>query len=170
MSSLFRQILIALCCSSPLIAKSPGSISFATGVYDLLRERHRTWEFEIEYKFHFQHRTLPRYLEVRPLLGVMTTLERSVYAYLGLNFDLLFFNHFLIAPGFAAGYYAQGHGKNLGYPIEFRSGIEMAWQFADARRLGAHFYHLSNASLGKRNPGEESLVLFYDIPVNELFH
>ncbi|MEN9654968.1 MAG: hypothetical protein RL235_1080 [Chlamydiota bacterium] len=99
----------------------------------------------------------------------MSTAFGSGYLYAGLNFDFLLGGRLAFAPGFAAGYYWAGSGKNLGYPIEFRSGIELAWQFADAERIGVHFYHLSNASIGKRNPGEESLVLFYDIPVSRLF-
>lgn len=148
----------------------PDFISFAAGAYDFLREKHRTWEFEAEYKFHLRCLKSPnRYLEFRPLAGIMSTVLGSGYLYLGINFDLLFFDHILFAPGFAAGYYWKGHGKNLGYPLEFRSGVELAWQFSDWRRLGIHFYHISNASIGKRNPGEESLVLFYDIPLSKGF-
>ena len=87
----------------------------------------------------------------------------STYLYGGINFDLLFWDHLLIAPGFAAGWYNQGSGKDLGYPVEFRSGIELSYQFDDWRRLGIHFYHLSNASIGHRNPGEESLDVYYSI-------
>lgn len=152
--------------SSLSAAHPPDLLSFAAGAYDLCREKHRTFEFEIEYKFHLKCLSPPnRYLQFRPLVGVMATAKGSFYGYLGINFDLLFCDHLLFAPGFAAGYFAPGSGKNLGYPIEFRSGIELAWQFSDWRRLGIHFYHLSNASIGRRNPGEESLVLFYDIPL-----
>lgn len=144
--------------------------SIASGVFDFLREKHRTWEFDLEYKVHFRWLKSPfQYLEFRPLLGVMSTIRGSGYVYGGINFDLLFFDHLLIAPGFAAGYYWEGGGKNLGYPIEFRSGIELGWQFDGGSRLGLHFYHLSNASLGKRNPGEESIVLYYDIPLEKGF-
>lgn len=163
--------IVALCCVSRLVATPPPDfISFATGVYDLMRERHRTWEFEAEYKFHVKWMKSPnRYLEFRPLVGLMGTVRGSGYLYLGLNFDLLFCDHLLIAPGFAAGYYWKGGGKDLGYPLEFRSGIELAWQCSDWRRFGVHFYHLSNASIGKRNPGEESLVFFFDIPLEKGF-
>jgi hypothetical protein len=156
---------------SPLTAAPPPDFfSFGTGVYDFLRERSRTWEFEAEYKFHLKCLKSPnRYLEFRPLVGLMATIQGSIYVYAGLNFDLLFFDHLLFAPGFAAGYFSKGRGKDLGYPIEFRSGVELAWQFDDWHRLGIHFYHLSNASLGRRNPGEESLVLFYDIPIAKGF-
>ncbi len=155
--------------TSPLAleaAPPPDYLSFATGVYNLLHPKWRTWEFDLEYKFHLRCLKSPnRYLEFRPLVGALLTLKGTKYFYLGLNFDLLFFDHLLFAPGFAAGYFSKGNGRDLGYPIEFRSGVEFAWQFSDARRLGVHFYHLSNASIGRRNPGEESLVIFYDIPL-----
>ncbi|OGN64352.1 MAG: hypothetical protein A3E80_05015 [Chlamydiae bacterium RIFCSPHIGHO2_12_FULL_49_9] len=157
-----RALLSFLLCSKAFCA--PSCLSVATGVFDLLRDKYRTWEFEIEYKTYFPWKPNP-HVNLRPLIGLMATIEGSVYAYGGLNFDILLFDHLVFAPGFAAGYYYQGGGKNLGYPAEFRSGIELAWQFDDYRRLGVHFYHLSNASLGRRNPGEESLVLFYDIPI-----
>ena len=166
-----KKLLALFILASTVYGKPPPDfISFSTGVYDFLRERSRTWEFAAEYKFHVKAFKSPnRYLEFRPLVGLMANIRGSGYLYLGLNFDLLFFDHLLIAPGFAAGYFWQGGGKSLGYPLEFRSGVELAWQFEDWHRLGVHFYHLSNASLGKRNPGEESFVLFYDIPLAEGF-
>jgi len=148
----------------------PDWISFGGGIFDFLRERHRTAEFEVEYKFHIRRLGAPlRFLDFVPLVGVMANTGGGGYAYAGLNFDFLLGDSVVLAPGFAAGYYWAGKGKNLGYPLEFRSGVELAWQFADFRRLGIHFYHLSNASLGKKNPGEESLVLFYDIPIRKRF-
>lgn len=144
----------------------PDLLSVACGTFDILREKHRTFEFEIEYQFHLKCLTPPnRYVNFRPLIGAMATARGSFYGYVGINFDILLFDHILFAPGFAAGYYAQGKGKNLGFPLEFRSGVELGWQFSDWHRLGVHFYHISNASIGRRNPGEESLVLFYDIPI-----
>lgn len=163
-----KKILVFFLCIAPLQASPPPDfLSFASGIFDLLHDRSRTWEIAMEYKFHLKKWHSPnRYLEFRPLIGLMGTVRGAVYCYLGLNFDLLFLDHLLFAPGFAAGYYHSGkEGKNLGYPIEFRSGVELAWQFADWHRLGLHFYHLSNASIGSKNPGEESLVLFYDIPL-----
>lgn len=144
----------------------PDYLSFAGGYFNVPKEKWRTGEFALEYKFHIRKIPPPtHYVNFRPLLGIMTTLRGSFYAYLGLNFDLLFWKHIHFAPGFAAGYYEKGRGKNLGYPLEFRSGVELGWQFDDASRLGIHFYHLSNAHLGSKNPGEESLVLFYDLPL-----
>ena len=165
-----KKMMLCLIMATVHAAQTPDWISFAGGVYDILRPRHQTGEIEIEYKFHIRKWTSPfQFLEFLPLAGVMATARGSGYLYAGINFDCLFFDHVLFAPGFAAGYYWQGKGKNLGYPLEFRSGIELAWQFSDYRRLGVHFYHLSNASLGSRNPGEESIVIYYDIPISNGF-
>ncbi len=163
----FGALAIAQCLQS---GAPPDWISFAAGIYDLMRPRHRTGEFEIEYKFHVRRFGSPiPCLEFLPLVGLMANVQRGGYLYTGLNFDFVFLNHLQVAPGFAAGYYWPGKGKNLGYPLEFRSGVELGWQFSDYRRLGIHFYHLSNASLGKKNPGEESLVFYYDIPLTKGF-
>ncbi|MDP1607793.1 MAG: acyloxyacyl hydrolase [Chlamydiales bacterium] len=168
-----KMSFFLLCLCLPLITRAyapPNLFSVALGGFDFTRAKYRTWEFELEYKFLLSCFTSPwEFLEFRPLVGVMATATKSVYLYGGLNFDLLFWNHLLIAPGFAAGYYAQGHGKNLGYPLEFRSGVELAYQTCDGHRLGVHFYHLSNASLASRNPGEESIVFYFDIPIKKGF-
>ena len=163
-----RHKFLLLCLVNSLVAKPPDLFTVGAGVFDFTREKHKTFELDLEYKFCLKYSPF-EFLTFRPLLGIMGTALASGYAYVGINFDLLFFNHLLISPGFAAGYYWQGHGKNLGYPIEFRSGVELGWQFGNWHRLGVHFYHLSNASIGKRNPGEESLILFYDIPIKNGF-
>lgn len=167
---MLRKSLLCLLSFSIYASETPDWISCAGGCFDIVRPKHKTAEIEIEYKFHIRKWTSPFYfLEFVPLAGVMTTLRGSGYLYAGLNFDLLIAGHLVVSPGFAAGYYWVGKGKDLGYALEFRSGVEVGWQFADFRRLGIHFYHLSNASLGRKNPGEESLVLYYDIPIKSGF-
>lgn len=160
------KYLAALALATSLSAgelSHPDTVSFGMGAFDFYRNSHRTWEFNFEYKFYPSWVGSPIF-EVRPVTGIMMTALGSGYVWGGLDFDFVLLNHWVLAPGFAAGYYWQGHGKNLGYPLEFRSGIEIGYQFDDGRRLGIHFYHLSNASLGHKNPGEESLILYYEIP------
>lgn len=163
-----RKLSLLLLLATHLLAggglNPPDTVSFAMGAYDFYRSRHRTWEFDVEYKF-FPNWIQSPIFEVRPILGIMMTAQGSGYLTGGLDFDFVFAKKFVLAPGFAACYYWHGHGKNLGFPLEFRTGIELGYQFDDYRRLGIHFYHLSNAGLGSRNPGEESLILYYEIPV-----
>ena len=68
-------------------------------------------------------------------------------------------------PNFAIGGYRRGTAKDLGSVIEFRSGIEIAYRFGNAARLGVAISHISNASISDNNPGTESIVLSYSIPL-----
>ena len=162
-----RFFLVLIFLGMPCIALNPPALlSFSAGAFDVLRSRHRTWEFSLEYQL--QYTSSYRTLNFRPTFGFMLTAQTSSYLYAGINFDLTF-HDFVVSPGFAAGWYRHGHGKDLGFPLEFRSCLECAWQWQDWRRLGVRLSHLSNASIGRRNPGEESLVLFYSIPIRKGF-
>lgn len=155
-----RLFFLLMLCPIFLFAyQKPALLSFGGGVFDFHREKYRTGEFRIEYKSCYE------YALFRPMLGAMATLEGAFYLYAGFGIDWVISNHLLLSPNFAAGYYNHGGGKDLGFPLEFRSGVELGWVFCNQVRLGVHFYHLSNASLGHRNPGEESLVLFLAIPI-----
>jgi lipid A 3-O-deacylase len=115
----------------------------------------------VEYKSHLEW-----YL-FRPMVGLTATAKGAFYAYAGVGLDFVIQDHFIFSPNFAAGYYHQGGDKDLGFPLEFRSGLEVGWQFCSLYRVGVHFYHISNASLGHKNPGEESFVLFVSIPIKK---
>lgn len=139
----------------------PSILSLGIGAFDFHRDRYRTTEFRVEYKSCLEYAT------IRPMIGAMGTIEKSFYLYGGFGLDWILKEHLLISPNFAAGYYNKGEGKNLHFPLEFRSGIELGWVFCNQYRIGIHFYHISNASLGHKNPGEESLVLFFSIPIGK---
>lgn len=165
-----KKIAAMLLIGSSLYAAKPSDqLSFFGGVFDIFRDWHRTFEFGGEYKFYPNWRSPVDFLAFRPLLGAMANADLSTYLYGGINFDLSVSDHFVLAPGFAAGWYNKADGKDLGSPLEFRTCLEAAWQFDNFSRLGLRFYHVSNANIGHRNPGEESLVLFYDVPLSELF-
>lgn len=155
-----KKILILLFLPFALVANEPGLISFGGGIYEVVRNNHNTTaEFRVEWRPSAVWHT------IRPTLGFMMTVRGSTYLYLGFGFDWILKKHFILSPNFAAGWYSKGGGKDLGFPLEFRSGIEMAWRFKNASRAGVHFYHLSNASMGWKNPGEESLVFFFSLPI-----
>lgn len=99
----------------------------------------------------------------------MATAEGSHFIYGGFGFEWFIKNRFFFSPNFALGYYGKGGGKDLGFEIEFRSGVEVGVRFSNRSRLGVHFYHMSNARKlfhwSRKNPGEESLVLFFSFPI-----
>ena len=153
-----KVCLGVLLVTSGLFCAEKDQISIGVGAFNVLRHTHRTVEAKLEYKPKAEWHT------IRPVLGIMATKERALYVYGGFTLEWLFKKHLLFSPDFAAGYYRKGHGKNLGFPLEFRSGVEAGWEFNNHTRIGAHFYHISNAHLGHKNPGEESLECFFSIP------
>lgn len=136
--------------------------SVSAGCFDFMRPRHRTAEVRFEYKPSFNLQTL------RPLFGAMVTFKGASYYYGGISLDLFFNEYLYFSPSIAAGVYLKGKGKDLGFPIEFRSGAEFGIRFKNKYRLSATLCHLSNASLGNKNPGCESLflTLYYPFSIN----
>ena len=89
---------------------------------------------------------------------------------LGVLMDIFFGRRLVVTPNFAPSLYWKGtSGKDLGHPLEFRSGLEIAYRFDDRSRLGLAVHHLSNASISDDNPGTELLTLYYSLPMDGLF-
>ena len=63
------------------------------------------------------------------------------------------------------GLYSRGTGVDLGGPIEFRSGIEVAYHLENGMRLGLGWDHRSNLEIYARNPGVEMVHLRLSIPL-----
>ena len=135
----------------------PSFLSLAVGGYDVLHN-YTAGEFRAEY------RSGTKLIFLKPFVGLLGTTDRAFYGYGGFLTDLYFGSHFVLTPNAAVGYYDNGAGKDLGNHIEFRTGAEFAYRFEDRSRLGLSFNHISNAGIGKRNPGEEELGLVFSIP------
>jgi lipid A 3-O-deacylase len=101
---------------------------------------------------------------ISPFIGVFGTGQGAFYGYFGISFDIHFPENFILTPSEAFGYFAPGHGLNLWSWAEFRSGAELAYRFADDRRVGVSFYHISNAGIGRHDPGEEQLEGVFTVP------
>lgn len=134
-------------------------LTFAGGVFNLNKESKKSAEFQIEYRF------ANSFFMARPMIGAFMTSKSAFYAYTGIGWDLHLSRFLVMTPSFSPGIYFKGNDRDLGYPLEFRSCIEFAYKFQSKGRLGLEFYHVSNASLGEKNPGSESLLLFYSLPL-----
>ena len=121
-------------------------------------------------EFHMEYISGPKVWIFNPFVGVMATTDSAFYGYAGLRLDLFLGRRFVISPSFAPGLYSNGDGKDLGYPVEFRSALEFAYRFDDRSRLGIGVYHLSNASLDENNPGVEVATIHYSYPFNRLLN
>ena len=116
-------------------------------------------EFKIEYK--------PDYniWKLNQLFGIAVTTNKQFYIFSGFIKDFIF-NKIILAPSIVAGYYDKGKGRNLGFPLEFRSALEMSYLLKSSSRIGFQISHTSNASLSKKNPGLETLSFFFALPIS----
>lgn len=92
--------------------------------------------------------------------------ERYVAA--GFFCELPLFSRLVLTPAFAAGWYDPGDDDDdfdLGFPLEFRSTLQLDWCFHSGVRLGITAFHLSNASFGLHNPGTEAIAVVLSIPL-----
>jgi len=103
---------------------------------------------------------------VAPFIGVMGTGKGAFYGYGGLGFDINFWEKWVVTPTAAVGYFEHGSGIDLGAHCEFRTGAEFDYRFDNLVRLGFGFYHISNAGIGKINPGVELATFVLTVPLH----
>ena len=144
-------------------ADDPDFLSFGAGYFDWNRQKAPAAEFRLEY------RSDKKLWIFKPLGGIMGTSDGAVYAFAGIGVDVFFGRRIVLTPSFAPGYYAKGSGLDLGHELEFRSQIEFAYRFDDRSRLGVAVSHMSNASIADENPGTESAILYYSMPLSRIF-
>ncbi|GAA3866497.1 acyloxyacyl hydrolase [Celeribacter arenosi] len=101
----------------------------------------------------------------QPVFGVSLTDDASAWVGAGAAWDEQFGNGY-VELHLMAGLYANGNGVNLGSPLEFRSGVEVGYEFDNGWRVGAYFDHRSNADIEPVNPGLETLQLRVSVPIN----
>ena len=102
----------------------------------------------------------------KPMVGGLVNTDHGYYIYAGIRIDLYLTNNIVVTPNFAPGIYGRGDGKELGHVIEFRSGLDLAYRRKNGSRIAAEVHHLSNASLDENNPGTETFLFTYSIPLN----
>ena len=92
-----------------------------------------------------------------PITGAIITADNATYFYTGVqaNYKLGSMN---FTPSFTPGYYNQGDGKDLGHALEFKSEVQLSLELPKDTQLGFSYNHLSNASLGDKNPGANSYM------------
>lgn len=140
------------------LADDPDLLAVGIGPYNVL---HRDKEAQLRLEYRFAYRLLHI---LRPVVGTLATNDGSFYGYGGFRLDAEF-GHFVIMPEATVGYWTRGSGKELGGPVEFKTGAEFAYRFKDYSRLGVAFDHISNAGIYRTNPGVESALLVYSIPL-----
>ena len=92
-----------------------------------------------------------------PITGAMITADNAGYIYTGVQakYKIGFLN---VTPSFTPGLYHEGDGKDLGHLLEFKSEVQLSLDLSKSSKLGFSYNHISNASLGDKNPGANSYM------------
>ncbi|HTT79956.1 MAG TPA: acyloxyacyl hydrolase [Stellaceae bacterium] len=147
-------------------ATDPPRVEFGVGAFDITpSSSHKDSETAAEFRgeYHFGDVLWA----ISPFIGVSGTSDGGFYGYGGFGIDIDFGPNIVLTPTAAAGYFARGSGTNLGSWWEFRTGAELAWRLPNQSRIGIAVNHTSNAGLTRLNPGEQSVVLTYSLPLTQ---
>ena len=95
--------------------------------------------------------------KISPITGGFLTENSALYVYSGVewNFDI---GPLKFTPSFAPGFYGAGDGKDLGHALEFKTEVQASLNLTESSSLGMSYNHISNASLGEKNPGANSYM------------
>jgi len=131
-------------------------LNFYTGMFDFSDDGKRSALFGLEH----QNENLIRnsFLgKLSPITGGMMTGDNAVYFYTGVQAEYNL-GKIKIVPSFTPGLYHEGNGKDLGHPLEFKSEVQLTFDLSENSNLGMSYNHISNASLGDKNPGANSYM------------
>ena len=92
-----------------------------------------------------------------PITGLMITADNAGYIYTGVQAQYKV-GALNIVPSFTPGLYHEGDGKDLGHILEFKSELQLSLDLSKTSELGLSYNHISNASLGDKNPGANSYM------------
>ncbi|HTY10019.1 MAG TPA: acyloxyacyl hydrolase [Bacteroidota bacterium] len=129
-------------------------VQFSAGMYDVRRQS-ATVEYQAEI---YPAYTLGIF---RTKASISATRTDDIFAGGGVALPIDLSSRVFLMPSFNAGLYKHGKGIELGYFVEFRSYLEIAWQCTRNSCIGISIYHVSNGSLSNTNPGLESLLTTY---------
>ena len=112
------------------------------------------------YGFQHQNESLERdtFLgRISPISGGFITENSAAYIYSGIEWNFKM-GPIEFTPSFAPGLYDEGDGKDLGHVVEFKTEIQISFALSENTKFGASYNHVSNASLGDKNPGANSYM------------
>ena len=138
------------------IKNSGNQFNFFTGNFDFSDNK------QSAYLVGFQHQdeNLSRETllgNVSPITGGFITENSAAYIYTGIEWNMDM-GGMVFTPSFAPGLYHEGDGKDLGHVLEFKSEVQLSYESSDNTSFGVSYNHVSNASLGDKNPGANSYM------------
>ena len=134
--------------------------NFYTGNFDFSDNKQKA----ILFGFQHQNETLERNTflgKASPITGAFITENSAAYVYTGVEWNYDMGGKMTFTPSFTPGLYSQGNGKDLGHVIEFKTEIQASYALSESSSFGVSYNHISNASLGDKNPGANSYMFNY---------
>ena len=152
-------LLISLPLKSEELKKVTGNeheFNFYTGMFDFSDDGKRSTIFG------FQHQNENLIREsflgtLSPVTGALITQNSASYFYTGIQ-AMYKIGNVNLTPSFTPGIYNQGDGKDLGHMVEFKSEVQLSLDLPKESQFGFSYNHISNASLGDKNPGANSYM------------
>ena len=166
MKKFFISIFIFLIINTPIKADDLSIIGL--GVFDFNKQKDEAIDFRYERRldkkvYDIGPSVEPAYT-VKPFYGIEVTSDNAGYVLGGIYIEERVNSNIFFTPNIGVGLYDEGDGKKLGSSIEFRSGLELSYELENERRIGISISHISNASIGDKNPGTEIISISYQIP------
>ena len=154
-------ILIIILTASKLIAvekvnTKDSQLNFFIGNFDFSDDKQKA----ILVGFQHQNENLYRNTfigNVSPITGGFVTENSAAYIYTGIEWNVDM-GGMIFTPSFAPGLYHEGDGKDLGHVLEFKSEVQLSYISSDNTSFGISYNHVSNASIGDKNPGANSYM------------
>ena len=156
----FFGIISLLSISLVSTARSEG-LTFSVGKFDHSDDKKNAAMLQLDYDF---DKTLfgSPIGDFKPVVGFLVTDDSAKYGYAGVRLDYkLANNSVLISPSFTPGVYGKGDGKDLGHSIEFKTQVRAALNLSSTSNIGVSYSHISNASLGDKNPGANNYSISF---------
>lgn len=140
-------------------------LNLTVGEINVARGDNGSPQYGVEYRF--KSFSGPWSFRLRPAIGFTVANDSAKYYYSDLKHDFYLSDYWLFTPSFGAGIFKDSSEIKLGNDFEFRSGLELTYQFNNKIRAGIAVFHISNAGLSDENPGTEVLVFSLSIPMNK---
>ena len=156
----FFGIISLLSVSLVSTARSEG-FTFSVGKVDHNDNKTDAGMFQLDYDFDKILFGSP-IGDFKPVVGFLVTDDNAKYGYAGVRLDYkLANNSVLISPSFTPGVYGKGDGKDLGHSVEFKTQVRAALNLSPMSNIGISYSHISNASLGDKNPGANNYSISF---------
>ena len=152
----FKAIIIYSLLFTNMVSASGNNWSFYSGMFDFSDNGKKSTVIGLQHQN--ENLTRKSFLgTLSPVSGALITTDNAAYFYTGVQAQYKI-GKFNLTPSFTPGFYKKGDGKDLGHALEFKSEVQLSLNLFENSQFGMSYNHISNASLGDKNPGANSYV------------